>query len=77
MFMPSITYIVCTLLYSSYLPGVGVNVDHEGHSPRMRLFHCTKTELTPTIAPNVSNSNALFLIVENCVRALLLLTLIH
>ena len=43
---------------SSYLPGVEVNRDHEGGSSRVRPFHCTSVGLTPTITPNVGNSNA-------------------
>ena len=55
---------------SAYLPGVGVNRDHEGGSPRVRPFHCTSARLTPTITPNVGNSNAQFLLVGDCVRAI-------
>ena len=40
-----------------------VNSDHEGCSSRVRPFHCTQVGLTPTIIPNVDNSNAQFLIV--------------
>ena len=47
----------------AYLPGTGVNHDHQGGSPRVRLFHCTSVELTPAIAPNVGNSSAQFLLV--------------
>ena len=47
----------------AYLPGVEVNSDHEGCSSRVRSFHCTSVGLTPTIIPNVDNSNAQFLIV--------------
>ena len=43
---------------TSYLPGVEVNRDHEGGSSRARPFHCTSAWLTPTITPNVGNSNA-------------------
>ena len=57
-------------VYSSYLPGVEVNRDHEGGSSRVRPFHCTSVGLTPTITPNVGNSNASFLIVGDCVRAI-------
>jgi len=46
------------LVFPSYLPGVEVNRDHEGGSSRARPFHCTKVGLTPTITPNVGNSNA-------------------
>ena len=42
----------------TYLPGVEVNHDHEGGSSRVRPFHCTSVWLTPTITPNVGNSNA-------------------
>ena len=42
----------------AYLPGVGVNHDHEGGSPRARLGHCTPAELTSAISPNVGNSDA-------------------
>ena len=42
----------------SYLPGVGVNHDHQGGSPRARLSHCTPVGLTPAITPNVGNSDA-------------------
>ena len=38
-----------------YLPDAGVNCDHEGSSPRMRLSHCTPVRLNPTITPNVGN----------------------
>ena len=55
---------------ASYLPGTGVNHDHEGGSPRVRLFHCTEDELTSTITPNVGNSSASFLLVGDCVRAI-------
>ena len=48
---------------AAYLPGVGVNDDQEGRSPRVRLCHCTSAWLTPTIIPNVDNSNAQFLLV--------------
>ena len=61
---------------NSYLPGPGVNRDHEGGSPRTRLGHCTSVRLNPTIVPNVDNSRASFLIVEDCVRALLLESLL-
>ena len=54
----------------AYLPGVEVNRDHEGGSSRVRPLHCTSDGLTPTITPNVGNSNAQFLIVGDCVRAL-------
>ena len=46
------------MLASAYLPGVEVNRDHEGGSSRARPFHCTSVGLTPTITPNVGNSNA-------------------
>ena len=55
---------------SSYLPGKEVNRDHEGGSSSVRPLHCTSDGLTPTITPNVGNSNAQFLIVGDCVRAL-------
>ena len=42
----------------AYLPGVGVNHDHEGGSPRVRPVHCTTDRLTPTIVSNVNNSSA-------------------
>jgi hypothetical protein len=42
----------------AYLPGVEVNRDHEGGSSRVRPGHCTWVGLTPTITPNVGNSNA-------------------
>lgn len=45
-------------LCQAYLPGVEVNHDHEGGSSRVRPFHCTQVGLTPTITPNVGNSNA-------------------
>ena len=56
-------------LYQAYLPGIGVNHDHEGGkidteklleggSPRARLIHCTSDELTSAISPNVGNSDA-------------------
>ena len=47
-------------MYSNqaYLPGVEVNHDHEGGSSRVRPIHCTSGVLTPTITPNVGNSNA-------------------
>ena len=64
--------LICDL-HSSYLPGVEVNHDHEGGSSRVRPFHCTSVGLTPTITPNVGNSNALFLLVVDCVRAIHLL----
>ena len=54
---------------NSYLPGWGVNRDHEGGSPRARPFHCTPVGLTPAISPNVGNSTALFVLVGICVRA--------
>ena len=54
---------------NSYLPGRGVNRDHEGGSPRARPFHCTPVGLTPAISPNVGNSTALFVLVGICVRA--------
>ena len=42
----------------TYLPGVGVNRDQQGGSPRARLDHCTPIELTSAISPNVGNSDA-------------------
>ena len=54
----------------SYLPGWGVNHDHEGGSPRARPFHCTSVGLTPAIISNVDNSTASFLLVGDCVRAI-------
>ena len=42
----------------AYLPGVEVNRDHEGGSSRARPLYCTSDRLTPTITPNVGNSNA-------------------
>ena len=63
--------LVSTIVHpQAYLPGVGVNRDHEGGSPRVRPFHCTSARLTPTITPNVGNSNAQFLLVGDCVRAI-------
>ena len=53
----------------AYLPGVGVNCDQQGSSPRARLLHCTPELLTPAISPNVGNSGAQFLLVGICVRA--------
>ena len=53
----------------AYLPGVGVNCDQQGSSPRARLLHCTSELLTPAISPNVGNSGAQFLLVGICVRA--------
>ena len=53
----------------AYLPGVGVNCDQQGSSPRARQFHCTTELLTPAISPNVGNSGAQFLLVGICVRA--------
>ncbi len=44
--------------YEAYLPGVEVNHDQEGGSSRVRPCHCTTVGLTPTITPNVGNSNA-------------------
>lgn len=46
-----------------------VNHDQGGGSSRVRPDHCTAVGLTPTITPNVGNSNAKFLLVGNCVRA--------
>ena len=54
----------------AYLPGWGVNHDHEDGSPRVRPFHCTQVRLTPVITPNVGNSTASFLLVGDCVRAI-------
>ena len=45
----------------AYLPGIGVNHDQEGGSPRARLGHCTQAELTSAISPNVGNSDAKFI----------------
>ena len=42
----------------SYLPGAGINHDHEGGFPRERLDHCTSVWLTSMIIPNVDNSGA-------------------
>ncbi len=39
-----------------YLPGVEVNHAQEGGSSRVRPGHCTTVVLTPTITPNVGNS---------------------
>ena len=52
-----------------YLPGAGINHDHQGGFPRERLVHCTSGWLTSMIIPNVDNSGALFLLVGFCVRA--------
>ena len=41
-----------------YLPGAGINHDHEGGFPRERLLHCTPDRLTSMIIPNVDNSGA-------------------
>lgn len=56
----------------AYLPGTGVNADLRGRSPRASPFHCTSVGMTLAIIPNVDDSGALFLVVEDCVRALLL-----
>ena len=58
------------MLCQAYLPGTEVNHDQEGGSSGVRLFHCTKDWLTPTITPNVGNLSAQFLIVGDCVRAI-------
>ena len=42
----------------SYLPGAGINHDHQGGFPRERLDHCTSVWLTSMIIPNVDNSGA-------------------
>lgn len=42
----------------SYLPGTGVNRDHEGSSPEARLTIALKVALTLAITPNVGNSSA-------------------
>ena len=42
----------------AYLPGIGVNHDQQGGSPRARPFHCTAVGLTSAISPNVGNSDA-------------------
>ena len=57
-------------LLQAYLPGVELNRDQEGGSSRVRPGHCTWVGLTPTITPNVGNSNASFLLVGDCVRAI-------
>ena len=44
--------------------------DHQGGSPRKRLFHCTSVELTPANAPNVGISGTQFISVGDCVRAI-------
>ena len=47
--------------------------DHDGGAPRVRPVHCTFTDgLTPAILPNVENSGVKFMVVEDCVRAILL-----
>ena len=38
-----------------YLPGAGVNRDHEGGSPRASLNLCTLIEMTSAISSNVGN----------------------
>ena len=52
----------CLVVFSigikAYLPGIGVNRDQQGGSPRARLDHCTPIELTSAISPNVGNSDA-------------------
>ena len=53
----------------AYLPGIEVNLDHQGGSSRARLDHCTRIELTSAIIPNVDNSFAQFLLAGNGVRA--------
>ncbi|WP_375676103.1 hypothetical protein, partial [Bartonella sp. CL42QHWL] len=58
----------------AYLPGTGVNVDHQGRSPRARPFHCTSVGLTLAITPNVGDSGAAFMVVGDCVRAIPLQT---
>ncbi len=47
-----------TTVVPAYLPGLGVNHDHEGGSPRTRLVHCTSGELASAISPNGGNSEA-------------------
>ena len=47
----------------------GSNCDQKGDSSRARLFHCTRTGLTPAITANVGNSTVQFLVVGVCVRA--------
>ena len=59
--------------YQKILLGIltwrGSNSDHGGDSSRARLFHCTRTGLTPAITANVGNSTVQFLVVGVCVRA--------
>ena len=47
----------------------GSKSGHSGVSSRARLFHCTRTGLTPAITANVGNSTVQFLVVRVCVRA--------
>ena len=61
-------------LILAYLPGVGVNHDQQGGSPKVRPYHCTTAGLTLAINPNVVNSGVQFLVVGDCVRAVPLST---
>ena len=55
--------------YRVILTWRGSKSDHGGVSSRARLFHCTRTGLTPAITANVGNSTVQFLVVGVCVRA--------
>ena len=60
----------CTIsLLKTILTWRGSKSDHGGVSSRARLFHCTRTGLTPAITANVGNSTIQFLVVGVCVRA--------
>ena len=60
----------CTIsLLKTILTWRGSKSDHGGVSSRARLFHCTRTGLTPAITANVGNSTVQFLVVGVCVRA--------
>lgn len=49
----------------------GEDLDQEAGFSRSRLLHCTSVELKSAIIPNVGESSALFLLVGDCVRAIL------
>ena len=54
----------------AYLPGIGVNHDHEGGSPKARPFHCTSVGLYLCDFPKCGKLGCIIYVSGNCVRAI-------